>query len=346
MIKPRIPHDETTRLQTLRRLKILDTPPEEPFDRVTRLAKRLFGVETVLVSLVDENRQWFKSRQGLDACETSRGISFCGHAILDHEILVVEDALLDERFFDNPLVTDDPKIRFYAGCPLVVANGSAIGTLCLIDPAPRQMDQDELYLLRDLATMVQENLAALDMATTDELTGISNRRGFHMLAEKSLATCQRLNRKVSVLVFDLDDFKLINDRLGHVEGDNALKDFSSCLLDTFRDCDVIGRTGGDEFCAFLGGADEQVLPDLLDRLSDKLQDRCYQEGRPFEVKFSVGSYSSMPGFKTTLVDLLSQADGRMYGKKHESKAESRASAPFAGSPDAVAASMAEDIWSI
>jgi len=131
MLTPPLPADEPTRLDTLRSLRILDTPPEERFDRLTRLARRLFGVPGAVVSLVDAERQWFKSCDGLAASETPRDISCCGHAILSDDIMLVPDAGADVRFHDNPLVTGDPNIRFYAGCPLTVTNGSRLGTLCL-----------------------------------------------------------------------------------------------------------------------------------------------------------------------------------------------------------------------
>ena len=120
MLAPSLPEDEDQRIATLRALKILDTDPEERFDRITRLASRFFNVPIALVSLVDVNRQWFKSSYGLGISETSRDISFCGHTILNTEILAVEDATKDERFVNNPLVSGDPDIRFYAGKPLAV----------------------------------------------------------------------------------------------------------------------------------------------------------------------------------------------------------------------------------
>jgi GAF domain-containing protein len=129
LLKPSLPLDECERLDALRALGILDTEGEERFDRITRLAKRLFGVPIALISLVDQDRQWFKSRQGLDASETSREISFCGHAILKDSALVVSDTLNDERFHDNPLVTSEPSIRFYAGQPLRAPGGSG-SALC------------------------------------------------------------------------------------------------------------------------------------------------------------------------------------------------------------------------
>ena len=132
MQKPQLPSDETQRLRALQRLKILDTDIEERFDRITRLACRMFNVPIALVSLVDQDRQWFKSRQGLDACQTGRDISFCGHAILHDGPLVVLDATQDPRFDDNPLVVGAPFIRFYAGHPIHSPDGSRIGTICII----------------------------------------------------------------------------------------------------------------------------------------------------------------------------------------------------------------------
>jgi len=170
MLAPAVPLDEAKRLATLRGLSILDTPPEERFDRLTRLAQRVFDVPITVVTLVDSNRQWFKSCQGLDATETPRSISFCGHAILGDEVFVVPDAALDPRFADNPLVTGAPHIRFYAGQPLKANNGSRLGTLCIIDTKPRQPSQADLDVLRDLAALVENELNLLDtVETTDTL---------------------------------------------------------------------------------------------------------------------------------------------------------------------------------
>ena len=126
MIPAPIPADEDHRISALRQLLILDTPPEERFDRVVGFASEEFDMPIVLVSLVDSERQWFKARLGIDACETSREDSFCGHAILSDEILVVEDALRDARFHDNPLVTGAPCLRFYAGAPLQLPGGATV----------------------------------------------------------------------------------------------------------------------------------------------------------------------------------------------------------------------------
>lgn len=161
------PANEAERLAALHALLILDTPPEQRFDRIAAFAAAEFDVPIVLLTLLDAERQWFKARVGLALCETGRDISFCGHAILQPDILVVPDALEDPRFADNPLVTGAPHIRFYAGAPLQMADGMRLGTLCLIDRRPRTLDALELGILatlRDLAVMELAGAAVADHA--------------------------------------------------------------------------------------------------------------------------------------------------------------------------------------
>ncbi|AMC33393.1 GAF domain-containing protein [Janthinobacterium sp. B9-8] len=155
---PAFPPDEALRVKTLRELLILDTPPDARFDNLTRAAAAFFRVQIAVVSLIDVNRQWFKSACGLDAKETARDISFCGHAILQDDVFVIEDALLDERFFDNPLVSGEPNIRFYAGAPLKTSNGMNLGTLCLIDKHPGALLDFEIEMLSDMAKLVVQEL--------------------------------------------------------------------------------------------------------------------------------------------------------------------------------------------
>ena len=153
-----MPANEAERLSALEHLGILDTAREERFDRLTRIAARAFNVPIALVTLIDANRQWFKSACGTDVCETSRDMSFCAHAILEHEVMIVPDALLDSRFADNPIVVNDPRARFYAGCPLILDSGACVGTLCLIDTRPRELDQSSIRLLEDLGALVLQEM--------------------------------------------------------------------------------------------------------------------------------------------------------------------------------------------
>lgn len=159
-MKAPLPDNESERLHLLKLYRILDTASERAFDDLTRLAAAICRVPISLVSLVDEDRQWFKSRHGLEATETPRDAAFCGHAILHEEVLIVEDATADPRFADNPLVTGAPHIRFYAGAPLQVESGHRFGTLCVIDTEPRKIDEhqlESLQILRD-AVLTQMEL--------------------------------------------------------------------------------------------------------------------------------------------------------------------------------------------
>ncbi|MBT8148447.1 MAG: GAF domain-containing protein [Gammaproteobacteria bacterium] len=177
MQAPKKPLNEQRRLTTLRDLHILDTPRDARFDRFTRVSSRIFDTPIAVISLVDEERQWFKSCQGLDATETPRDISFCGHAILGDEVFEIEDAQQDPRFADNPLVVQAPNVRFYAGAPLKAPNGQKLGTLCIIDKVPRKMSEEDKSMLNHLANMVVTELVAF----FDSDTGLANRKA--LLAE-------------------------------------------------------------------------------------------------------------------------------------------------------------------
>lgn len=168
MQAPALPKNEQERLEALYKLKLLDTGPEFRFDRITKLTRKLLHVPIAVISLVDQDRQWFKSAEGLDVSETSREISFCGHTILQEDALMVTDATKDKRFKDNPLVTGDPQIRFYCGIPLKIGSGEQIGTLCVIDQKPREFSADEVGLLYDLAALVRAEIAILE-ATNIEI---------------------------------------------------------------------------------------------------------------------------------------------------------------------------------
>ena len=157
-VRASLPEDEETRLASLRQLRVLDTEPEERFDRITRLAAAVFDVPIALVSLVDRDRQWFKSCYGSSAKETSREASFCAHVVYNREMMLVTDALMDPRFADNPLVVNEPRIRFYAGCPLILADGSCVGTLCLVDTRARSLEGRDVGLLQDLRDLTVQEL--------------------------------------------------------------------------------------------------------------------------------------------------------------------------------------------
>ena len=264
--------DEAERLAALRRYEILDTPPEPAFDRIVRLASHVLGAPISLVSLIDESRQWFKARRGIDATQTPRSMAFCAHAILGDDVLVVPDARADRRFADNPLVTGDPNIRFYAGAPLRTPEGHRLGTLCVIDRRPRELDDEKRALLADLSTLVVDELELRrvnrvlgDMAMRDGLTGLLNRRAFLMQAERQFADAHAQQRRLSVLMLDIDHFKAINDTWGHAVGDRVIVELTAVLRAALRKNTVIGRLGGEEFAALLPEADAQRATQAAER---------------------------------------------------------------------------------
>lgn len=323
MLRPPVPANEAERMEVLRSYKILDTPAEDRFDRITRLARRLFNVPIAAITLVDTGRQWFKSHPGLDASETSRDVSFCGHAILSDDLFFVNDASTDVRFADNPLVTGAPNIRFYAGCPLSVTGDIRLGTLCVIDSRPRLFDDEERIVLRDLADMAEQEIAATQMATTDELTGLANRRGFKSLAEQTVRLCLGTQRPASVLYLDLNGFKQINDTYGHAEGDLALVAFATILRTALRDGDVIGRMGGDEFAVLLPSTDEHGAMSAMERIRNQLDIFNRAAQKPYLLRSSVGSAMTRDDQPSSVDDLLARADAAMYLQKRATASERR-----------------------
>ncbi|MEI6987393.1 MAG: PAS domain S-box protein, partial [Rhodospirillaceae bacterium] len=229
MMPPPFPTNEAERLAALDGLSILDTKAEERFDRVTRIAKAYFGVPIALVSLVDTDRQWFKSRQGLEASETPRNISFCGHAILNENIFVVDDAKESPIFCDNPLVVNFPNICFYAGAPLHSPDGYRVGTLCIISQQRRTVTADDLKVLRDLADCVESELALVYIRKIEREEATTNYKG----------QIEAINRSQMIIEFTLDGSIIKANAnylkaFGYAEGDLAGKNHSVFVSEDYK----------------------------------------------------------------------------------------------------------------
>ncbi len=316
-----LPANEAQRLEALQRSGLLDGPPEERFDRLTRLARRLFNVPIALVSLVDANRQWFKSCLGLDVAETPRDVAFCAHAILQNDVFIITNATEDPRFAGNPLVTGEPHIRFYAGRPLKDADGFPLGTLCLIDQKPRELDSDDLAALDDLAQMAESELEGFQLSVTDELTGITNRRGFMRLADYGLSLCQRQNLPATLIFLDLDGLKAINDSLGHAAGDALIRQFADLLSGAFRQSDLFARLGGDEFVVFLANATAADAHKAMAALELAASQESQDGEHPWELRFSTGIVAFDRERHRGIADLLKEGDELMYAAKRAKKAQ-------------------------
>jgi len=288
---------ESQRLQALRALNVLDTPGEARFDRLTRLAQQIFRVPIALVSLVDERRQWFKSHAGLDVRETPRDMSFCTHAIHHDAVMVVQDARHDTRFQDNPLVTGDPRIRFYAGCPLRLDDGSGIGTLCLIDTVPRFMNAQERSLLTELAGLVEKELRS-PAEVTDPASGLLVRRAFESRASDVLNLTARLQQSATLLLLALPE----EDADGR-----TLAGIGAALREHFRDSALLGRLDDTEFAVLMSDPDGELGSDARLRLTCAIASAAGSLDADRRPRFSAGMASALGGRKD-LQALLAEAD--------------------------------------
>jgi diguanylate cyclase (GGDEF)-like protein len=311
MIAPPAPPNERQRLATLRSLKILDTPAEERFDRITRVARRMFNVPIALVTLVDAERQWFKSKQGLESRETPRSVSFCGHTILKEEPMVIPDAQRDERFRDNPLVTDAPHIRFYAGYPLSAPDGSKLGSLCLIDRQPRQMSAEDLATLMTLGRIIESELVALNQSTNDALTGLSNLRGFLEIGRYLFAVAGRLGHVLQLLYLKVDRIGQFYEQFGAPEAERALVETAQALLSCFRDSDLVARVGSDEFCVLLSRATPPGDDPGLQRVEDLLHRLNSQRTQELRLTAQAATVLYAPARHGSLEEMLAEAERRV-----------------------------------
>jgi len=311
MITPQTPENEIERLQALHGLKILDTQAEERFDYITRVVQNLFNVPIASVSFVDKEREWYKSKYGLLLSETPRAISFGGHAILQEEIMVVNDALKDPRFVDNPLVVGDPEIRFYLGCPLKLEGQFNIGTLSLIDHSPKQLTKIDLNIMKDLAAAVEAEFDAFHQSTIDELTQLPNLQGFRIIGKQIIQRCNQYDKRLLLLFFDLNRVKFINDNYGHDEGDLVLKIFSEQLLKNFRRSDAVARIGGDKFCVLCAGMSKEHIPNVIKRFQHKL----LSAQTIYPIEFSMGAILYDRFKHYSINSLIEEADEKIYEYK-------------------------------
>ncbi len=323
MKKPTIPDNEALRIKSLFKLDVLDTPPDERFDSITRIAKILFDVPIALVSLVDTNRQWFKSKQGLDACETSRDSSLCAHAIAESDFEALQDRIFevpdtrdDDRFSDNPLVTDEPHIRFYAGFVLQSTDGFNLGTLCIIDTKPRELTDLDRKKLIDLGIVAQTTLQSLHHQDKDLITGLYNRRGFLSIAEYMLATCKRNDYLASVIYFDLTN--LISMTPDHEDSfeKEVLQKFTSVLQDCFNQADLLSRIDVSRFIALTIHNKNTDVKQFSHRVKEKIHNQVIAIDEKLCLEFRSGMITSLPEYLENTGRLIDLVDKRMHDSEY------------------------------
>lgn len=303
--------NELDRLQILDQYRILDTPYEEPFERIAALARLIFDTPIALISLVDDKRQWFKANIGLDVRETPREQAFCNETIRSDDVLVITDAERDRRTARNPLVTGNPYIRFYAGAPLVTPEKARLGSLCVIDRAPRLFDDRQKAILQSLAGLVMNEMELRRQTDQDWLTGATSRSAFQTAVERLVERKDRPS--IGLISFDIDHFKQINDRFGHLAGDRVLVEVVEACRGVVGDGDVISRLGGEEFAILLPGATVPSALGMAERLRQSFEtSRWPAVDVPITASFGV---TMLEPSDLSLTDALHRADAALYRSK-------------------------------
>lgn len=315
MIFPAMPVNENERLRSLYMMDLLDKKDDERFDRLTRMAKTTFDVPIAVISLLDRERQWLLSRSGIEGNETSRDVSFCAHAILEEGVFIVKDTLADPRFADNPFVTGEPWVRFYAGCPVRLPDGYIAGTVCIIDTYPRPFSSAEINTLLDFAAIVEDEFLILSMAMTDKLTGMPNNRGFYRSGEKRFAWFKENEKPCSLIFFSIDNLKSINELLGKEEGDRVVKTFASNLTKGLKERDIAARLGGGEFAVLLEETAVSGADAFLFFLQTQMDALAQQSDKQFPINYSHGVIENGGEKYDSLHAMLEDSGKVMYAEK-------------------------------
>lgn len=306
---------EARRLEALQTYEIMDSPSEESFNRVTRLVRRLLNVPIATIAFIDAHRQWYKANDGLAFAETARQTAICDVVVHEEQPLVVPDLRNDPRFAANPLVTDDPFLRFYAGVPVLTPDRQVIGTLCAMDRVPRNIGPELVESLGDLASIITDELELRRLVSTDSLTGAMSRRAFFEAAERMLALACRHRHDLTCISVDLDHFKSINDTYGHAAGDAVLAATSATISTQLRRSDLIGRLGGEEFAILLPHTSIAQATAVADKLRSALARQLVTSSG---IELSVTASLGLAAFGGTISDvnrLLECADQAMYAAK-------------------------------
>jgi len=323
----------TLKIANIHSLDLFYTPLEERFERITRVARRALQVPVAAISLLNDDKQWFKSAAGWGISELPRDQAICKLTVEGSEFLAIRDTLEDPRVANLPIVVSAPRFRAYAGLPLIDEHGNAIGTLCVFDLKPRDFTAADRQAIIDLAAMAQRELlsdqlsnahAALTAklglarreALMDPLTHLWNRRGASVLLKGAFASADQRGTPLALALLDLDNFKRINDSHGHQTGDEVLRRIASRLLSSVRGDDAICRIGGDEFLVLMTETDATVAARVAERIRHAVTDTAIptRDGA-VPMSLSVGFTIRQPRDTTTVEALLERADQALLQSK-------------------------------
>lgn len=333
--------DEAGRQRSLDRLNVVNSEVEAPFEQIVDLVKATLNAPICAVSLIDNDRQWFKAARGLGVNQTPRNIAICDHAIRAEEPFVIEDAARDPSFADNPLVTGDPFIRAYLGIPLKMSDGYIVGSLCVIFKEPRSFTTHEIAILQSFANLVVGELELRTIAFTDGLTKLMSRKAWRDRVQAEIDRAERYPTALSIIVLDLDHFKKVNDTLGHDVGDLVLRKTAAAVNAVLRKDDLAGRLGGEEFAVCALHAPQDVGLAVAERIRAQIEALEFPEHDGLACSASIGVAVFEPGLGVD--DLLKMADLALYEAKRSGRNQVRQGLALAAEGQSAAAMNPADL---
>jgi diguanylate cyclase (GGDEF)-like protein len=323
----------TLKLANIHTLDLFYTPIEERFERITRIARRALHAPVAAISLLNEDKQWFKSAAGWGISELPRDQAICRLTVEANQIVTINDTLADPRVAKLPIVMGSPRFRAYAGHPLIDDQGTCLGTFCVFDLKPREFAPVDRQTLTDLAALAQRELFSEHLSTAhaaltsklgmarrealmDPLTHLWNRRGASVLLNGAFASADQRGTSLALALLDLDNFKRINDTRGHQTGDEVLRRVASRLLSTVRGDDAICRLGGDEFLVLMADTDATIAARVAERIRHAITDTPVptRDGA-VPVSVSVGVTVRKPRETAAVDALLERADQALMESK-------------------------------
>lgn len=313
------------------------TPLEERFERVTRLASRALKVPVAAITVVQDDRQWFKSVTGWQVNELPLRQSLCAEVIESGRQVIADDTRDDLNLMSNPFVCGGAKFRFYAGFPLNDSEGKTMGTFCVMDVKPRKTDEQFVTAFTDLGNMAQHEIVSTDLHSAhielvaklgesrretmfDELTRLWNRRGGMHLLNKAVSEALKHDQTLGVCMADVDDFKAVNDRFGHLAGDQVLRQVGNRIVSAVRPEDVVCRFGGEEIMILIRDVDDRTCFDIARRICESVRSKPIRTREAVvSITLSIGIAMRNFGDDLTTEQLLRRADDALYESKRGGK---------------------------